>query len=521
MRGSTALLEVEPIQIAEERRGRGFKERAARTSPFEWTVLGVFTTLLAVLTWRHEMWRDELQAWLIVRDSHSLSQLFHALHYEGHPALWYLLLWIPAHLSPNPLSMQVTNFLVSVTLAWFIVSARSLPRSIKSLLVFSFFVFYQYGVTARSYALAFLLLIGATRCITSENQHRKLAILLLALSINTHAFAAPIALALAAWAFYFADLKTWRDAGRLFRAREFLIALVSLGAAGILALITVWPAKDIVGPNTVLPTISGNLKVSTASVWLTWVPRLPRPAQIMLMPVLNSITASCVVSVVLLALVAVLLRSTAARMFFLSCAVMEIVVIALTVGRPSVYRLGFIFAAFVIALMLDHYIESSTGPRRLSSKFTSAAVFLLLLLQLVSTADASALDWMRPFSDAKEAGQWLKANHLDRNPLVLQPSEYTTGILAYLERPNAYYPSCRCYGSYELRDTARQLERMATLDELRMVRGDSPLPVILITDEPLNAVYAGNLGLVEVYSTAQNSEQSEEIFYIYEQTHRL
>ena len=467
------------------------------------------------------MWRDELQAWLIVRDSHSFTQLFHVLHYEGHPALWYLLLWIPAHLSPNPTSMQVINCLIAIALAWIVLSTGVLPRSTRVLTVFSFFTLYQFGVQARSYELGVLLLVAAARCLMGERQHRKLGILLLALSINTHIFAAPVAVALAGWAFGSAKLKSWRDAGRLLHNREFLTAFVSLGTAGILALITAWPARDIVGPESALPRISHNFQFATASVWLTWVPRLPRPAQIMLLPISTSIAASCILSLALLVVVAVLLRNTYARVFFISCALMETAVIALTVGWPSVYHLGFIFAAFVIALMFDRKIDShaSPRPRWLSGKITSIGVFLLLLLQVVCTADASALDWMRPFSDAKEASQWLKANHLDVNPLVLQPSEFTTGIVAYLERPNAYYPSCRCYGSYALRNTARQLGRMATPEELRAVRGGSSLPVVLIANEALKSGYIRDLGLVEVYSTAQNSEEGDEVFYIYEQTH--
>lgn len=513
------MLEVELSSSAQERfRLAGSGSRAGL---FEWTIFGIFSGLVALLTWRHEMWRDELQAWLITRDSHSLSQLFHALHYEGHPALWYLLLWIPAHLSPNPASMQVINCVFAVILAWIVLSTMVLPRSIRVLTVFSFFVLYQFGVQARSYELGFLLLVAAARCLIGKRQHRKLAILLLALSINTHVFAAPVAVALAAWAFGCAKLKTWRDAGRLLRDREFLIAFVMLGAAGILALITVWPARDLASLDSALPTIGSNFQVSAGRVWLTWVPRLPRPAQMMLMPIRDSILASCVLSLAGLAFVAMLLRTTAARAFFLSCALMEIAAMALTVGTPSVYHLGYIFAALVIALMLDGRVDSSAGPRPrwLSGRVTSIAIFLLLLMQIFCTADASALDWMRPFSDAKEASQWLKANHLGRNPLVLQPSESTTAIVAYLERHNAYYPSCRCFGSYEVRDTARQEGRIATPEELRMVRGDSPLPVILISNAPLKPDYASSLGLVEVYATAQNSEMSNEVFYIYEQTH--
>ena len=42
---------------------------------------------------QHAMWRYEMQAWLLARDSQTLGDLFFNLRYEGHPALWHLLLW--------------------------------------------------------------------------------------------------------------------------------------------------------------------------------------------------------------------------------------------------------------------------------------------------------------------------------------------------------------------------------------------------------------------------------------------
>src|SRR5262245_42119218 len=80
-------------------------EREARW--LEWVIFGAVAVAIAAVTARHEMFRDELQAWLIARDSHSLPDLFHNMRYEGHPAVWQMLLYFPAHLSWNPLSMQV------------------------------------------------------------------------------------------------------------------------------------------------------------------------------------------------------------------------------------------------------------------------------------------------------------------------------------------------------------------------------------------------------------------------------
>ena len=63
--------------------------------------LGLFAISLAVMKFKHEMYLDEGQAWLITRDSAGLFDLVHHLRYEGHPAFWYLVLYLPAHIFPR------------------------------------------------------------------------------------------------------------------------------------------------------------------------------------------------------------------------------------------------------------------------------------------------------------------------------------------------------------------------------------------------------------------------------------
>jgi hypothetical protein len=43
--------------------------------------------LLGLLLAHHEMWRNELQAWLLARDSDSLAELWRNTRYEEHPLL--------------------------------------------------------------------------------------------------------------------------------------------------------------------------------------------------------------------------------------------------------------------------------------------------------------------------------------------------------------------------------------------------------------------------------------------------
>ena len=54
-----------------------------------WVITSAFFLLAAYLLSNHEMWRDEIQAWLLARDSTSVPNLFANLKYEGHPALCF------------------------------------------------------------------------------------------------------------------------------------------------------------------------------------------------------------------------------------------------------------------------------------------------------------------------------------------------------------------------------------------------------------------------------------------------
>lgn len=61
---------------------------------FHWSLTLCFLGLGLVLMLRHEMWRDELQSWMIGRDSSSLGSLVEAVRYERHPVVWYFLLFV-------------------------------------------------------------------------------------------------------------------------------------------------------------------------------------------------------------------------------------------------------------------------------------------------------------------------------------------------------------------------------------------------------------------------------------------
>lgn len=118
----------------------------------------IYCACMIVLASRHEPWSDEAQAWLIARDSSLFDLIFNVTKYEGSPSLWHMLLMIPAKLG---LPFKYINLLsVSISAIGVYVFLRYSPFNpvIKMLLPFTYFIFYQYSVIARSYVLIPLLL---------------------------------------------------------------------------------------------------------------------------------------------------------------------------------------------------------------------------------------------------------------------------------------------------------------------------------------------------------------------------
>ncbi len=87
----------------------------------------------------HEMWPDEIQSWLIASQSASLTELFDNLEYEGHPALWYLILYLPSRIWNNPFSMQILHLVISsgaVFLILIVLTIHEIPEIVVYIQLF-------------------------------------------------------------------------------------------------------------------------------------------------------------------------------------------------------------------------------------------------------------------------------------------------------------------------------------------------------------------------------------------------
>ena len=77
--------------------------------PADYIVWGLFALANAVGLATHEMWRDELQQWMIALDADGVTSLLANMRFEGVTPLWHLCLFGLSRLTAHPASMQIVR----------------------------------------------------------------------------------------------------------------------------------------------------------------------------------------------------------------------------------------------------------------------------------------------------------------------------------------------------------------------------------------------------------------------------
>ena len=210
-------------------------ERAASLSPSFDAVAGAAITALfaVVVIWgaaNHEPWRDEVVPLSIARQAGSLHALAAPLAFEGHPILWYLLLWCAYHLIGATWVLKAAS-LGSAIGAVFLLNRSPLPRWLTAIITFSFFPLYQYSVVSRGHSLEMLILFAFCALFPRRRAHPLALALLLAALANTEAFGLIMAVSAAAMILVdrFMRRDDWRNVARdpwiLVAAALYVVAL--------------------------------------------------------------------------------------------------------------------------------------------------------------------------------------------------------------------------------------------------------------------------------------------------------
>jgi len=330
------------------------------------SILCVFAAVLAFLSGKHEVFGDEAQAWLIARDSRNILEMLAHLRYEGHPALWYLLLYVPAHLGASFLWTRILNYVFSVALAWLILTERRLVLFLRVLAVFGIYMPFHMGLMARNYTLSALLLVGAARCLRSDRPRHWLAMALLFLAINSHFLAIPAAAGIFVWLYWLDSGLDYRTLAQRMREKRFWVSAALMITALLCCYLTVRPPQDGATPEYAFPgvTLVGYLAIALGRLWSFVIPFVPEmlsgAIRQMLIPELHPSWVAACITILLWMVILLALPGRLSRWFFASTTALWLAAVLVSIHTASPHHASTLFVILLVSVMLGE--EDKYGP---------------------------------------------------------------------------------------------------------------------------------------------------------------
>jgi len=468
--------------------------------------------VLIVNVEHHDMWHDEINAFEIALHSPTLPALFHNLHYEGHPPLWYLMLWVASTISANPLTTQVVHTVI-VILIYVIVGLFSPFSTLEKLLLLSgYFLGFEYAVISRNYSLGVLFALLYAELRSKRPDQIVLNGALLGLLANTTVFGLMMSGAFACE--YALECIT-----RARRTGEPRAGEVAAGAAVYVAFVvgsvlTIIPAPDIGEHGSTYLFQFGSklwhLKLAAVSVvGLSFVPfdaDFPSRFWIGMEPAMRKLweirEAGSVLATV--ALVAIFRRDLRLLLVIAATGAAATLFCHL-IYLSGIRQTGIFFVAVLTAL----WMQRVHRPRG------NWVIPALLLCGSVAGIEAQVGQWMRPFTYSRVAAQFLIDNGWRDAGLIGYRDDWAVAVTEILDRP-LYGLDCGCFEDF-LQFSARHknVETEQFGEHLaRAVAQVKGAPALLIYSNPWGL--RGDLGLdraglrAELVADFHGSESGED-----------
>ncbi len=401
--------------------------------------------------WHHTLFFDEVNAWAISAASANLKTLFYLVHYEGHPWLWYFLLWLPSRFTHDPRAMLwvVAPFGTAVYLMLGVLSPFT--RIQKALLLLGYFVAFEYTVMNRMYCVMFLLalLYVWRRCRKPEAVIGN--VLLLAVMTNvdmTGVVLSGVLLLEYASSYWFAQRN---DLQKRASHRYAVVALICYVVMLALSVYTALPSPDIswqssghIGSQALTAKrIVRSIGDVTSAPW--WPISHEWPRRFWETEVKDQKLLLVMVPFILAAQWWTLRRDKN-LLWMMATSLVFAILFADIVYVGRVRHWGITYVTLLVAL----WMRSDAQRRKsLDKDAWPWTAYALMGLSAFSGVVATASTWTHPFSQARATAQWLKQNHLAGPAMIGSPDVSFASVAEELQQP-VYFMECACFDSIKL-----------------------------------------------------------------------
>lgn len=390
-----------------------------------------YMAVVAVVMYFHEPWFDEAQSWLIARDSSFADLLTLRPHYEGHPPLWTLLLSIPAKTGvPYEIGLKGVQFLCAALLGGWLIFRAPFNRLTIALLPFTYFICFQYGVTARPYALlcvSLLMVAHYWKYADSKPSNTWKLVLSLVLMCAISAYGIAIAAGFAlAWVVRSVQIAGIKNAVcEIFSNINRLLGWILLAFVGFASVACIWPAANAFGSRA---TFSGNSHLIQFLYFIFVVPSESmftafagdvslRRMSLGILP-----TIICVLISILIWAFAICIAKRRKMLVSLILPYLTFAIIA--TQYFTLHHAGIVFVFFIAQLWM--FVDNKplnfdiTLANKLSNKcaFTQSIIVILLAPSLIWNIFACVNDIRFDYSGSRALAQFIQRNHAENKRFV-------------------------------------------------------------------------------------------------------
>lgn len=391
-------------------------------------VFVLYVGLTAVAVLRHEPWRDEADVWLTVRDS-GVGEIAERARYSGTPTLWYVVVLPLAKLGLPYCSMGVLHLLVACAAVAIFLWRAPFSLLTRTLFVFSYYMFYEYAVIARPYALSILLLFCIAALWRRRGELPLTIALLLALLFQTHGYALMIGGVLA---IVFAGELVLKSP----RSPVIWAAIAVLIAAAMSTIFQLYPAADGHLPTSFFTPLQ--------PVAIRWA------LAGMLLPAIPIFTVAPIGGLLLL-LVAMSLwpRKRLLLLFVGMSGAILYVLVFKHVLKDGYRHFGLLLIVSVFALWLDRTeSEGMAVPNTRIRAVTTGFLNLCLALSTIAGFWSWYCDFRYSFSGAEEMAGHLRTLTGNDQVIIAHQAAPASALLPYLPGRQFWYAGTEQFGTY-------------------------------------------------------------------------
>ncbi len=430
----------------------------------------------------HALWRDELNAFGIAAGSPTLRSLLANVRYEGHPWLWYVLLWFVSKVTHDPVGMKWLQAVIGTGI-YLVLGLLSPFRWWEKLLIFlSYYVIFEYTVMCRMYGLVFLFALLYCRERTRTPQRPILSAIYLGLMASADATGILLSLT------FLVELVS---SGRFVRSRwrSYAPGMVIYLLAVLLSICSMILPKDRGMQNSGAifgsPVTYHFLKTVIDYTAVTFAPTfVALPAHFWSATVEQHSHFFTALLPVILVLYWLCLRPYRHLQWLVGSALVLMITFGYVVYTGSPRHFGITFIALLSAFWL----------LRSSGKAIPWAGLLLIVLLVFGGIEASVSSWLRPFSNAENAASWIRSQALEDVPLIGSPDITAIGVAEELNRP-LYAPECHCLIRFVRFSSSRTSSRFenAAIDLAGEQHRSGKRTMLLIASYPLEPIQVTDL----------------------------